>query len=228
MRSVAPAGAPGKCNSHARGGRQRAARGARPEPERAATPPGRSQARLPPGRGGSAATYKEARPARRAGACLEQRRVVSLREARLRQRQQPESAEPSDGSEHGQQPRQPGCKCRERGRLPMYALFANKGALGGGCGRRGSGQRRGVRGANGQGSALSPGRCCLCLQRFGPWHSCRHCKFQLQDSAPSLGLCCSAVSSSDMWHLCGLRNAGRAISTTGMMRGEEARKFGAI
>lgn len=194
MRSVAPAGAPGKCNSHARGGRQRAARGARPEPESAATPPGRSQKRLPRGRGGSGDRIKEPRPARRAGACVVQRRVVSLREARLRQRQQPESAEPSDGSEHGQQPRQPGCKCRQRGRLPMCALFANKGALGGGCGRRGSGQRRGVRGANGQGSPLSPGRCCLCLQRFGPCHSCGRCKFQLQDSAPSPGLCCSAVS----------------------------------
>lgn len=157
-----------------------------------------------PGEGGQPGPYKEPRPARRAGACVEQRRAVSLAEAQLRQRQQPESAEPSDGSEHGQQPRQPGCKCRERGRLPMCALFANKGALGGGCGRRGSGQRRGLRGANGQGSPLSPGRCCLCLQRFGPWHSCSHCKFQLQGSAPSLGLCCSAVSSSDMWHLCGL------------------------
>lgn len=110
----------------------------------------------------------------------------------------------------------------------MCALFANKGALGGGCGRRGSGQPRGVRGANGQGSPPSPGRCCPCLQRFGPWHSCSRCKFQLQDSAPSLRLCCSAVSSSDMWHLCGVKNAGRAISATGAMRGEEARKFGAL
>lgn len=127
-------------------------------------------------------------------------------------------------------------------RSPMCALFANKGAPGGdrpgerGRGPGGAGPgatsrlpaRRtagGLRGANGQGSALTPRRRRLWPQRFGPRCGCSRCR----TPASFLGLCCLAVSCGDMWRLSGLTNAGRAVGATGMMKGEkEARKFGVI
>lgn len=80
---------------------------------------------LPWGGGAAGGLIRAASRHSSRGVCSVRLRAEALGEAqRQQQQQQLESSEPLEGSEHGQRPRQPGCKCREPSRLAGPRLLA--------------------------------------------------------------------------------------------------------